>query len=542
MRRAPAFAAAVLLAAGCARCGKPPAPTAPERHLPAGSSLLVVLPALESAARDLAALHGALASIPAAAQLDEAFQAVKVQLGFDPLAASGLEGAGIDPRGGGGVAFGPGPPLLALPVGDVARLESTLQRLARDRLGAGARSVETVSGRRVTVFRRERSAAPAMAWTAVGTLALVSTGPESPRAVAEAGSLPAEGALAGSPLWRVAEAALGRRYPLRALAPARSPVLSDVPAAYEGAALGLGAGATSLSARAALLLGPERAPGWRALAGAGAEAAARAGADEVALLPPDSALVIRFGGDPVALGRRLLPRLPRAVSDALLAARLDLSKDLLEGLAPGAALSASLAPTFTVGGLSSSRLGPGAGDPFRLIGVEALARVRDPARLEAFFARLARLAPRWGARLTGHGGAEGGGWKLSVGAARIGWSLAGGRLAVAGGPARLEPLRKRAAAGGPGYAAPTETSRTALASGVAAAVLDVGNAVASVRALPQEAYGTGPDGFVTRSLVDRFLEPASRLEAISLRLEVTPEAALLDLEVEGREGAEGRHP
>jgi hypothetical protein len=129
-----------------------------------------------------------------------------------------------------------------------------------------------------------------------------------------------------------------------------------------------------------------------------------------------------------------------------------------------------------------------------------------------------------------------------VGDARLAWSLAGGRLAVAGAPARLDPLSRRAAAGGPGYAAPTAASRAALASGVAAAILDVRNAVAAVRALPQEAYGTGPDGFVTRSLVDRFLEPASRLEAVSLRLDVAAEAALIDLEVEGREAGEEPHP
>ena len=542
MRRAPAFAAALLLAAGCARCAGPPARTAPERHLPANAPLLLVVPTLEPAVRDLAALHRALASIPAAAQLDEAFQAVKLQLGFDPLDPAGLEKAGIDPRGGGGAAFGAGPPLLLLPVADVARFEATLQRLARDRLGASVRSAEAASGRRVTVFRREGSPAPAMAWTAVGSLALVSAGPESLRAVAEAAALPADRALSASPPWRVAAASLGSRYAVQLLAPARSAVLSDVPAAYEGAVLGLGAGATGLSARAALLLGPGRAPGWQALAGAGTEAAARAGADEVARLPADASLVIRFGGDPVALGRRLLPWLPRRFSDALLAARLDLSKDLLESLAPGAALSLSLAPTFTVAGLSWSRLDPRSRDPFRLVGVEVLARVRDPARLKAFTARLGQVAPRWGARLTGRATAEGGSWRLSMGAARLAWSLAGGRLAVAGGADRLEPLSRRATAGGPGYAAPTEASRAALGSGVAAAVLDVGNAVAAVRALPQEAYGTGPDGFVMRSLVDRFLEPASHLEAVSLRLDVAPEAALLDLEIEGRETGEEPRP
>jgi len=38
-----------------------------------------------------------------------------------------------------------------------------------------------------------------------------------------------------------------------------------------------------------------------------------------------------------------------------------------------------------------------------------------------------------------------------------------------------------------------------------------------------------------RSLADRLLQPASRLRAVSLRFELVPGAALVDLEVEARE-------
>jgi hypothetical protein len=59
--------------------------------------------------------------------------------------------------------------------------------------------------------------------------------------------------------------------------------------------------------------------------------------------------------------------------------------------------------------------------------------------------------------------------------------------------------------------------------------------VASVQALPDEAYGTGPNAFVMRSLADRFLEPASRVQAVALRFDLLPAAALFDLEIEGRQ-------
>jgi hypothetical protein len=68
--------------------------------------------------------------------------------------------------------------------------------------------------------------------------------------------------------------------------------------------------------------------------------------------------------------------------------------------------------------------------------------------------------------------------------------------------------------------------------GLGAVVFDTRNAAASVRALPPEAFGTGPTGFVMRSLVERFVEPAERIEAASLRATVEPGALVLALEVQ----------
>jgi hypothetical protein len=69
----------------------------------------------------------------------------------------------------------------------------------------------------------------------------------------------------------------------------------------------------------------------------------------------------------------------------------------------------------------------------------------------------------------------------------------------------------------------------------------VGKLVAAVRALPDEAFGTGPSGFVMRSLVERVVEPAARLAAISLHADLADGALVLGLEVEaGRGGEEPR--
>lgn len=64
------------------------------------------------------------------------------------------------------------------------------------------------------------------------------------------------------------------------------------------------------------------------------------------------------------------------------------------------------------------------------------------------------------------------------------------------------------------------------------AVLAPRNLVASVRALPEDAFGTGPTGFVVRSMVERFLEPAERISAVSARVEITSSALRVDVQVE----------
>ncbi len=60
--------------------------------------------------------------------------------------------------------------------------------------------------------------------------------------------------------------------------------------------------------------------------------------------------------------------------------------------------------------------------------------------------------------------------------------------------------------------------------------------VAGVRALPEESFGSGPTGFVIRSVVERFLEPAERVRAVSLRAELGDAALLVQVEVEAPPG------
>jgi hypothetical protein len=145
MRRALAVAlCSSLLLVSCGRKREYPPP---DRYVPADAALAVLIPGLGTAARQAGALYRTIAQAPQAVQLTEAHAALKAQLGFDPLDPRGMEQAGVDPGGSAAAALGSATPaLLVLPVQDLAKLDATLSRLARDRMGATQRVTVQVRG------------------------------------------------------------------------------------------------------------------------------------------------------------------------------------------------------------------------------------------------------------------------------------------------------------------------------------------------------------------------------------------------------------
>src|SRR5512137_2332111 len=535
MRRALAVALCSLVVAG--GCGRKREYPPPERYLPADSPVAVLVPALNAAARQAGALYRTIAQAPQAVQLAESHAAVKAQLGFDPLDPRGLEQAGVDPAGAAAAVMGPGrTAMLVLPVLDLAKLDATVARLARDRMGATQRVTTKIRGVEVVTFRREPHGPAALGYTAVGPHALLASGPDGPETVAAAALLPEEGSLWRSPTAARAREALGPDWLASVLVPAGSPVLAELRAARDGAALGIRADATQLGIRIALLLSPEREAWWKALGGAGPAAG-----NPVALLPPEAAMLLRWAGDPAEAARRLEPWYPPGVKKALAATKLDPVRNLSPAFGPAAAASLALAPTFTVTDFSSPRFDLRRSDPFSFLHLDAALPVRDPAMLRAFLARLQKAGRSLGAQVLPRGPAAAPtGWTLSWGAARLGLSLSGDQLLVAGGAPRLPALEARAAAGGPGFEPASPAARKALSAGLGGGVLDVEHLARSVEALPDGAYGTGPNAVVMRSLVSRYLEPAGSLASISLRLDLVPGAALVDLDVDGRSAPPAR--
>ena len=535
MRRALAVAlCSLLLVSACGRKREYPPP---ERYVPADAPIAVLVPALGTAARQAGALYRTIAQAPQAAQLAEAHAAVKAQLGFDPLDPRGLEQAGVDPGGSAAAALGPGrPAVLVLPILDLAKLDATVARLARDRMGAAQRVTTKVRGVDVVTFRREAQGPAALAYAAMGPHVLLASGPEAPEAVATAASLPEPSSLWKSPSAARGREALGPGWLVSVISPSGSAALADLRPARDGAALGLRADATQLAIRVAVLLSPEREAWWKALGDAkpGVEGS-------VGRLPPDAALVMRWAGDPAEAARRLEPWYPPELKKAFAANQLDPVRDLSPAFGPGAAASLALAPTFTVTDFSSPRFDLRRSDPFSFVQLDAALPVRDPAVLRAFLARLQKAGRRLGLQATPQGPATAPtGWTLAWGNAQVGLSLAGDRLLVAGGASRLSALESRGSPGAPAYDPPSPAAKKALSSGLGGLVLDVEHLARSIEALPEEAYGTGPNAVVMRSLVSRYLEPASSLVSISLRLDLAPGAAILDLDVDGRSAPQPR--
>jgi hypothetical protein len=514
---------ALAAVAACARCGGAEGPP-PERHVPADVVAAVVVPELRGAARSLGAFYATARDFPGTSDLPGLRASLSAQLGFDPLDTAALRDAGIDPRGGMAIAW-PAPsrggaarptaPLLVLPISNGATAEAFVQRLAVERLGAGVRAVEVVGPAQVTVYRERAGAPAALAMASAEGSFVLCPGPHGPEAVSRAVSLAPGDALAESGAWQVARRAAGKDAAAIAFAPAGSPALSGLWALRDGVALALSAEPRKLHARVVMLLGGREA-GFVALSASGAGGGLTAGLD------PSAALVGRWDGAPGALAEKLLPLLPAAERARLQKAGVDPGRDLFDAVAPGAVASFSLAHRIQLSTLDAGSLRR---DPLRLIQFELVLPLRDPARVAALSERVARLG---GQRQRGPP------WSVPTASGEVAWAIDGDRLIATGGaPGRLSALRARLAGGSGGYRAPTDDARRVLASGgLGAVVFDTRNAAASVRALPPEAFGTGPTGFVMRSLVERFVEPAERIEAASLRATVEPGALVLALEVQ----------
>jgi hypothetical protein len=474
------WALSLLLAAGCSRCAGPKSAASAEELLPQHPSGAVVTAPLSLVALHWAALSDRAASLPGGEQLGEARKAVAAQLGFDPLTRDGLLSAGLDPDRGAAVALLPGTPrpgwIVAFPLTRPDQFLATVQRLLVERAGfvpaAQQPAAAKVFGRGTSVEKIAVAVVRGYGLIARGNDpgALVSAPPVEQSLAREAGLSAARQKLGAQDLlvWAPRGSDLPKRFTPR-------PLPGDV-------SLGLAGSARGIATRFYAQLPPaESGQAQAALPGGGAAL--------VELLPGNAFLRARLGVAP----ERFLQFVPEQLGKT----RDALPKDLFAGLKPGVALSLAVARGANIGQAIDYGFDWRRKSPFDTVELVALAEVVDEKLVLRNLEAVAKAMPQLGARVQ----RKGNDFQIKY---------AGGRGARFGLHERLAYLLG-------GEIAPQDLRRTPRSTNPEAAALwddpgaavriDFGKLSDALRALPETAYGSGPQAYVARSLVSQVIEP-----------------------------------
>jgi hypothetical protein len=510
---------ALLVLAGCSRCGERSALTAtsPARFIPREAQAALVVSDLGTLGSKLAG-YQRLKLANFAAQLQglpsaEAWvTSLMGQLGVDLRSRQALEAAGIDPARGAAAAFlGENEAFLVLATKDSKALESTFATFARTRLGATERSEQkTQAGDTLVVFVRPGMPVPMLGVLLTRDYALVGAGPVVSRlagftSLAEDKSLPKE------PLLAAALAKLPAERDFYAWIPGTSPLLrrgalkESLP--VQGLTL---AGTLSESAvvlRAHAALPPER-PALDALK------TQPHSPELLGYLPEDSVLVARFHGEPAQLDSLLPALLGPRVDAAVREGGFSPKAELLERLEPGWVVGLSLSPTVQLGSMPS--LDIRRTNPFRYAHLVAVAKAKDASTLPAMLETLPPVAKRFGANMEP---GELAGQKVLFTSYSQGegahLAASGDKVVLAAPKPRLEAALQRLA-GPPGAGPVAPELKGALQGPALAVVLDWRRLAEAVKALPSEAWGIG--GFAIKASTVRWLEATDDLRALSLGL------------------------
>ena len=509
MRRACALF--LLLAASCARCGAPASAASAEELLPPHPSGAVVTAPLGALVQHFAALSDRVASLPGGELLGELRKGLTAQLGFDPLTRDGLLSAGVDPQRGAAVALIEAQPrpewTVALPLVNPDLFIQTIQRLLVERLGFAPAAGPPTHAK---LFERNGQR---LAVEVVRGYGLIARGADPAALVAErkvqeslaqsAGLLLARQKLGAQDLvvWAPAGSALPKRYTARTLP-------GDVALSLQGAETGL---ALRLLAQ---LPQAEAARAAAALPGGGSAL--------FDLLPGNAPLRARLGVAPAQLlallrdDPRLSPTLDKLKSvDAVFAALL-----------PGAAFSLGVARNASIAEAVDYGLDWRRKSPFDTVQLVALAQAADGPRLLLALEALAKELPALGARVE-RGPAD---FQITYAGgkgARFGLRQIDGKPVafLLGGDLKPEDLRA--------LPRPVNPEAAALyADPGAAARVDFGKLAAEVHALPDTTYGTGPQSYVTRSVVAQVIDPLRPLR-LTFGVQAQPDflGATLDVEI-----------
>lgn len=511
MRRGVVLVAALALAAGCARCGgggagSGPTATPVERVVPKGAVGAVLVPNLGAAGQKLRLVEGLKVS-RFAAQLNgfddgRAFaDALVAQLGLDVRSPEALEKAGVDgARSAGAAALVTGHFYLALPVKDAARLHHTLESLASRRLGAGANDTQRFGALEVRTFSPQQGAPPRLGYVLAHGFALITDGPGVGQLPGLAAMTDSD-ALSSDKAYAAHVARLPNTRDVVVYLPTGSPALVQAPVTGLAASLTLSPAGLEVVADAP----------WK---GDGAELAALApkrGKPLLGYLPDDAFLVVRYDGDAAHLAPWAKTLLGPYLHRAMESGGVDLKGAVLEQLQPGTVAALSLADRPPMGG-GLPALDLRATNPFTYAHLSGAARVKDEKVVVPTLEKVIEVAPRFGATMQLKERPDGQKAVLTSYAQGEGVHFApkGELLFFASPVQRLDALVKSEGKGGPSLPPSGDEALTVF--------VDLARLAASVRALPESAWGLG--GFAMKTTTLRWLDATDDLRAVTVSVGV----------------------
>ncbi len=534
-----AASAGVLLRRGSApsRGGRDPL-----AHFPASCEAVAVAPDAGRAGERLSGLsHLKLAQLGAAfagaGSADLLLAELARQAGVDFRSREALRASGVDPAGPLAVLLPlGGPPIVAVAPSSRDQVHALLQKHAADRAGARQRREVASGPHTIVAFFTEGSQTAALAYADVEGLVFASAGRGCVQALQKSLAAPPGSSLAQDAHFAKMRPDLERADAYAFVCPT-SPRAQRVDLPY-GAGLGLALEPAEARLWAEVDLADGHAKALAALSGP-------AGADLVGRLDPAAFFVARFGGDPRALQPFAEVLVPAPLQAAARQANLDVAGELLGNMKPGAAASLSLSPSASLA--SVPEVDPRLANPFLLVHFAALGQVADAARAREALDKVAAMASRFGAQMEPR---EIDGTRVLVASYPLGEgasaSVHGRYAVVTGGPGQMEAQLQRLA-GGPalqvGLQIKDPGARKALAEDGFALYLDVARLSASLRALPDSAYGVG--GFAIKAALSRALEALDEVPGARLSGKVAGSRLHVELAVSlsaraGGPGAAGR--
>ncbi len=490
----------LLLAVSCGKCSKPSTTAGVERVLPRGAVGVLIVPSLASAGQKLRILE-ALKVTAFAAQLkgfDDGkglADALVSELGVDFRSADALEKAGLDgTRPAAFAALATGHGYLALPVKDAASFQATLKKLAALRLGASTAGEQKFGELTVKTFSGGGS--PRLGYVLAHDFALLTDASGIEKLAGLAAMTESDSLLADKTYAAELEKLPGER-DLVVYLPQGTPVLAQAPFTAVTGAVSLTTEGLTVLANASWKgdpsqLGAFEAQPVKSLTG---------------YLPADAFLVARYTGDPSKLGTWTRELLGGSLSRAFDESGFDVRTQVLDQLQPGAVASLSLSERPPMDkGMPSLDLRQT--NPFTYAHLSGVAASKTPAAIVPTLEKIATLAPKFGAEMTMRERPDGQKALITTYAQGEGVHFApkGALVFFASPVQRLDALVKSDGSG----------SVTGLGDEAIAVSIDLNKLAASVRALPESAWGLG--GFAIKATTVRWLDATDDLKRITLTL------------------------